>query len=436
VNEILITGNKKTKEHIILRELNFKKGDTIAAEDLKEIILKSKNRIFNTTLFVTVDIATIPRNRSLMDFLIIVKERWYIYPVPIFELADRNFNEWWQQRNRDPKRINLGIFYVQKNVRGRNETLRAKIQFGFTKKFELFYFIPYIDKKLRTGLNLEASYILNKQIPYKTSNHKLTYIDYNKFVRERFRAGFTFSYRKKFYQTHFAGATFNYNNIADTIAVLNPRYLLDGRTSQTYISMRYSFVKDVRDIIYYPLKGSLLRLDVEKLGIGIFDDLNQLNFIGEYSIYRALGKRFYFAGGVKQKISFPKNQPYLQTRALGYERDYVSGYELYVIDGQHFSLAKANIKWQLYSSRRDLSSIPVNQFETIPFAVYLKIYSDAGYVTNNVYNPENIRLSNKLLWGGGAGVDLVSYYDLVIRLEYSVNRLGQHGFFIHTKSIF
>jgi hypothetical protein len=74
------------------------------------------------------------------------------------------------------------------------------------------------------------------------------------------------------------------------------------------------------------------------------------------------------------------------------------------------------------------------QFETAPFALYLRAYSDAGYVRDNSLNPLNTKLANEFLLGGGLGLDMVTYYDLVFRLEYSINRLQQQGVYLHVKA--
>ena len=112
----------------------------------------------------------------------------------------------------------------------------------------------------------------------------------------------------------------------------------------------------------------------------------------------------------------------------------MSGYELYVVDGQSYGLVKTNLRWRLLSVNRTVKLVPVKKFRTIPLSVYFKIYSDAGYVRDNNYNPYNNFLSNRLLVGGGAGFDIVTYYDLVIRTEYSINQLGQTGLFLHLKA--
>jgi outer membrane protein assembly factor BamA len=309
-------------------------------------------------------------------------------------------------------------------------------QLGFTKKYDIGYYIPYLTKNQNLGMNLLVSYSTNRQVAFETKEHKLHYVELedSRILRKRFSAAATFTYRKKFYQTHYATGSFFDNGIDDSLAQLNPRYFLEGRTRQKYFSLKYSLVYDFRDISYYPLKGNYFRIDVEKLGLGIYHDINQLGFKIECAKYFKLSNKFYLAAGLRQKISFPYNQPYVNFQSLGYSRDYVSGYELYVIDGQHFSLAKLNLKYQLFSKKIKFHDMLAKQFETAPFALYLRAYSDAGYVRDNSLNPLNTKLANEFLLGGGLGLDMVTYYDLVFRLEYSINRLQQQGVYLHVKA--
>ena len=51
ISEISINGNKKTKEHTILRELYFKVGDSLNAKELVEKIEQSKKNIETQWLF-------------------------------------------------------------------------------------------------------------------------------------------------------------------------------------------------------------------------------------------------------------------------------------------------------------------------------------------------------------------------------------------------
>ena len=40
-------------------------------------------------------------------------------------------------------------------------------------------------------------------------------------------------------------------------------------------------------------------------------------------------------------------------------------------------------------------------------------------------------LDNKFIYGTGMGLDFVTYYDKVLRLEYGINDMGETGLFIH-----
>jgi hypothetical protein len=83
--------------------------------------------------------------------------------------------------------------------------------------------------------------------------------------------------------------------------------------------------------------------------------------------------------------------------------------------------------------------MPIRQFRHVPISIYLKTYADLGYVRNYPYYEEqqfNTRLSDKLLFGTGFGADIVGFYDIVLRFEYSFNAEGEHGFFFHVKREF
>ena len=97
-DQIVLIGNKITKPRIILRELTFKKGDTITLGEIDQRIKRSEENLQNTSLFHSVKITWIQDN-DRVNFYIVVTERWYIFPLPIFEVAERNFNVWWETKD-------------------------------------------------------------------------------------------------------------------------------------------------------------------------------------------------------------------------------------------------------------------------------------------------------------------------------------------------
>ncbi len=435
IKEIIIKGTKITKDKIIYREIEYEFGDTLLARTINKQLLWVKNRIFNTTLFLWVDIELSgddPINKTLY---ITVKERHYFIPMPTGGLIDRNFNEWWQDRNHDLKRLYFGVNLKMRNLWGLNHTLKATAYTGFNTKIETNYIIPYINKNLKTGLIINTLAEFNSLLAYQTFEHKLSYLEFDGSIgRRKYMVGLLFTRRNKFYIQHQLGPYFQYTSIADTIAKLNPEFFLEGATYQRSVGMKYNFIRDRRDYINYPLKGNFLKIEADYQYLNSIKNLHVTSLRTEYTQYIPISKRFYFSAGFKGKMSSPTHQPYFSQRGLGYNKEWVSGYERYVIDGQAHGLFKTNTKWKMFSIKRTVKFVPHRKFKTIPISMYFKVYADAGYVIDKTYNPFNTTLSNRLLAGGGAGFDIVTYYDLVIRLEYSINQLGQTGFYLHMKA--
>ena len=104
------------------------------------------------------------------------------------------------------------------------------------------------------------------------------------------------------------------------------------------------------------------------------------------------------------------------------------------MDGQNYFLFKSNLKFTLLPQKEvRMPFIPLSKFATIPYAFYLNLYSDFGYVKDDLYFEGNA-LNNSLQYSYGCGIDFVTYYDLVFRFEYSINKLGETGFFVHFTS--
>ena len=112
---------------------------------------------------------------------------------------------------------------------------------------------------------------------------------------------------------------------------------------------------------------------------------------------------------------------------------------MYVIEGPIFLLNKTTFRKKIFSRTWNLEQMPIEQFRYFPLTIYLKSYVDLGYVENYPYYQENgfnTRLSNRLLADAGGGLDIVTAYDAVLRLEYTFTREKTHGFFFHMKKEF
>lgn len=440
INRILIIGNRITREHIILRELSVRPGDTVSYRQLPDILDKDKKKLFNLHLFHSADIRMLELQPGLMDLLVEVNERWFTFPVPIFQLSDRNFNEWWENYNHDFRRVNYGLKLYQYNVRGRNETLLLTAQFGYVKRFELSYRIPYFDRKQKQGLILEADYIDNKNLPVQTIDHKLSFLEMRTLLRNTRGLALTYTYRNSFYYQHRIKYGIRLTNIADTVAELNPNYLgAENTLSQRFDCLIYQFIADRRDVVAYPLKGHYLLAHIQQNGLLNRRDLNLLNGSLSVAGFADLGKNFFLSNLSYGYWSNRKDIPYFNYGSMGYNKILVRGYEVYVIEGPWFLLNKTTLKKRIFSRTWQWDDMPVSQFQFLPLSVFLKVYADFGYVRNYPYYDQlniNQQLANRWLYGAGFGVDLVSSYDAVLRFEYSFNAEGRSGFFFHIKKEF
>jgi outer membrane protein assembly factor BamA len=428
INSITIIGNKKTKRDIILRELTFQEGDSVFQSGLAAEVQRSKENLLNTSLFNFVEVFY---KQDVQEILVIVSERWYIWPLPIFELVDRNFNEW--VKKKDFSRVNYGLYLSIYNFRGRNETLSLSFRGGYTQKYALQYTIPYIDRSKKTGISFQVSYSQNHEMAYDTYHDTLRYYkDESENVHKEFFTSIQFNFRKKLYNTSSIKLEYDDVQISDSVVSLNPEYFNDQKSRQKYFGLSYIFKRDHRDLVSYPLRGTYFDFEAVKRGFDILDDdVVQLYVASSFRYHAELTKNIFIASGIKGKFSGRSRQPYNVTRALGYGRDYVRGYEYYVTDGQNFLLLKNNLKFRLLPTFvKKFSFIPSEKFSTIPFSFYLNLFYDIAYVRDRQF-ADNNTLPNEWLPGYGVGIDFSSYYDIVIRVEYSINKFAEDGFYFH-----
>ncbi len=439
VGRILIAGNTVTKDRIILRELSLTTGDTLSRSRLEQVLTENRNRLYNLRLFNRVTLEPLELSPGTIDLLVEVQERWYTYPVPLFELSDRNFNDWWQNYRHDLSRVNYGLRLFQYNFRGRNETLRLTARFGFSRRFDLYYHIPNLTRDQKHGLLFKMEYGEPSNLAYRTEDHVLTFLKGRQPLRNSNGASVTYTYRKSFYQTHHLELSWDDHRISDTIRALNPEYLSFGRSGQRASTISYRFVAEHRDVIAYPLHGYHFSAGVQRTGLLPSDQASMTSLWFNYATHHEPASDLYLSMFSSVSATFPADQPYVLYNGIGYRKQFLRGYEIYVIEGPVYTLNKATLKKRIFHRDYVLQGAPLEQMRYFPLSVYLKTYADLGYVQNYPgYQRAGIndRLTGRLLAGAGLGLDIVTYYDSVIRFEYSVTSQKTSGFFFHVRKEF
>ena len=220
---------------------------------------------------------------------------------------------------------------------------------------------------------------------------------------------------------------------ADTLKLLNPRFVPGERSWFYYLNAGYEYVHDRRDAKAYPLRGHYLSLSARRLGMGFLEreKMDASLFEATFRTYKEVSPRWFLASGLMFKWSDGSTMSYFNQEGLGFANNLVRGYEDYVIDGQSYLVFKTSGKYELLPKKvRQLSFIGSEKFSRIHYAIYLNAFLDAGYAHDR-YFFDNNPLNNKFLIGGGVGVDFVTYYDKVFRTEFSMNRHGEYGVSFH-----
>lgn len=430
ISDIIFKGNKKTKDHIIQRELTFRKGDTLVMEELIDALEKSTENLQRLPLFhfVKTQVDDTLSNEGV-TVTIDVSERWYTWLWPIFEISDRNFNSWLE--NGDLTRLSYGLFLQQENFRGRLEKLHIRAKMGYQQQISLLYEAPYLNRSKTLGAGLQISAARERETGYITESDKLVYYRADKFLRRTNEIAVFARYRPQIHISHTLKLQLTQYNFSDTLINLNPDYsgIADKKTNIPVVG--YLMKADFRDRRGYPLKGWYADAEIDGFGLTQKADYNFATLRASARVHIPLTARWNTAFGVATKLSTSGLKPWFLNQALGYKRDYVRGYEYNVIDGDHFWLVKTNVRYAIVPENiLKVNRIKAGQFNTIPYAFYLGLFADAGQVWPGQENTSN-SLPGKILAGTGIGLDFVTYYDKVLRAEFSMNSEGKAGFSLH-----
>ena len=433
VRNIFITGNRKTKKDFILREIPFKPGEGYPLSELVKKFEAARRQLMNTLLFNEVVVALKSFEEYNVDILIEVKERWYLFPIPYFKMIDRNINQWLVENNAKLNRINYGLKVLYNNTTGNNDKLNIWLMDGYTKQVSANYDRLYIDKNMKWGMNTGFSVGKNREVNYDTYNNKqLFFKDTNNYVRSFFRSYVEATYRRAIKTRHRFGISYVQEKVADTIVALNASYFKNGRDKIVFPELYYTM--NYMDVDYngYPLKGYTAEFSFAKRGFNKAMNLWELSMKASGSW--EIANKLYFGTKISGELKFPFKQPFFNRRMFGYNDFFMQGYEYYVVDGVAGGYIKTSLTRELLNIYFKVKRKKQDESYRVPFRVYAKLYGNAGYMYNA--SPGVNSLSNKMLYSGGFGIDILTHYDFTLKLEWSFNQLGQNGLYLHKKSFY
>jgi len=416
VEAVHVSGNRITRDAVILREITIEAGQLYDSADLLLRMADSKNRLINLGIFNEVNLDY--REDTLH---VIIRDRMPVFGYPRFALADRNFNQWWETK--DFSRSVYGIWAMWRNVGGWNHRMTLQLLHGYTEWIEMTYRVPFRTQDQGFSWTARSQFTANHEVWHRTDSNRLQFLNVeNAWGQIQWNGGVTLAYRPHFFTWFEVEPAWQYFKVADTVVGEqgNTSFLRDGSNRQhaAWLSMR--MVRDTRVRRDYPVGGSLLRLEARPMQIMSPESVGKhLWFSGRYSAYVPVeGAVWVF--GVFGRYATGK-LPYTYGRVMGYGADYVRGYEPYVADGNGYILFKTAYRIPLLFDHHVHPEYWVkNRFlRDIPLSAWLNVFADAGRVIRPAQIPGN-EMALHWMSGLGIGLDVLAFYDRMVRFELSM----------------
>jgi outer membrane protein insertion porin family len=376
IGRIEISGNTKTRDNVIRREIRLDEGDLFNSALLK----RSYERINNLNFFETVDLSPKPRYKEkLLDIDVKVKEKatGFISVGGGYSSVDGL----------------IGMVDVtQGNLFGTGRYVKVRGELGGKSAYyEFSYRDPwFLDKPVSLTFNI---YNLRRE-----------YIDYS-----RRAIGFGFGFGKEF--SEYWSGNLSYN--LEKAKIFNVASSADqriknqaGEGSKTTSSITPSLTRDTRDNFLDPSSGSRNSIYVTFAGVGgqnafIKGVADSAWFFPFGSTTIALRGRFGYAKGI-----FNKELPW-------YERFYVGG--IYTVRGLGYGQAGPKSNDEYIGGTKELI---FNTEFIFPILSELKLKGVVFFDAGNSY--DSAEAIGKLRYTSGTGIRWISPMG-PIRVEWGYN---------------
>jgi len=399
VDTILVKGNKVTESSIILREMSLRKDSIITPEKLRY----DQERIYSLGLFTQVDLLY-DKTKVRTPLIVSVRERWYIFPVPIVGLEDRDW-----------KKLYYGLGFLHDNFRGRNEKLWLGFALGYDPWVELAYKNPWMNRSdLFSEVELEYSVQKNKSIIAQGagSNFDQHLLSGSILMGKRFglftSLGIRLEYLRLSVTEPSAGRTISPSGVDN---------LISATIGGSY---------DTRDLKEYASEGTFISasgtygqfLENRSTDNTISSRLWTGQVSGDARHYQRFSPALTLAGRAFGVLTAGNAVPPYRHVFLGY-KERIRGYFYKVLEGENLFGSSVELRLKLIQPRYiHVKEIPIPQFDTWRIAIAISLFSDIGTVW---FRSEHF-LRKRFFLGYGTGVHLELPYSTVLRLEYALNQ--------------
>lgn len=434
IHDIMITGNNRTKDAVVLRELPFQTEQSYPLNEIVSRFYEARQQLMNTGLFRDVVVSLKSLREQQVTVQVDVEEKWYLYPLPFVKVVDGKFSQWWSEKGKDINQLQYGIRLSQYNATGRNDNLYVYLMNGYTKQVMLEYKNLALDSALKWTAGFSFAHGKNREINYITQNNKQVAVrDPGGYMRSFTETAVDLSYRPAIKTRHTLSVGYHHEKVADTITKLNS-YFSEAASVLSFPTITYSLFYNNADFVPYPTKGFYGEAAVSKLGLSADVNMWQLSLKGNLTF--PIGQNDFLNLRSVGMVKLPFKQPYVRQQFLGYNDLFLQGYENFVVDGVAGGYTKISYHHPIINTSirppQNAVTKKFRLFHPVPLKVYAKAFGNAGYIHNPNFSPGN-DLNNRMLYSGGVGLDIVAFADLILKVEWSYNQLGQNGLYLHQR---
>lgn len=384
-----VLGNRVTQPETILREVTLHVGDTINLEEIEF----AKSRIYSLGLFNRVEITWPPMDSTIL--LIEVDERWYLYPVPMFGIVDRNWDHWY-----------YGIGVKHENFRGRNEKIFAGFVLGYNPWVSLSYSNPWIfgDDQLFTQTGFAWSRVENKSMQSRGEGPNFDEIHYS--------VSQMLGKRLDPFRSVWLYGAYNYLEVSEN----RTGRTINDMGIDRYLTVGFGASHDTRNLAEYPTSGIYGSIYVAKKGFGI-GAVDMMSYHADVRVYKPLYKDLSLALRAFTRLSSGPAIPNYEHHFFGFS-ERIRGHFFEELEGENaggaFIELRIPIVPRLYVT---VPEVPIRQFATWKLGLYAAIFGDIGTVWDKDERPEFADMPR----GYGAGLHFLLPYGIVLRIDRAWN---------------
>ncbi len=382
IKKIILVGNKKTQDEVILRELRSREGepyDSVA-------ILHDQRRLQNLQLFTRVRVEPVTAQAGLV-LVIRVAERWYFFPYPVLFRNERDWRKW-----------SYGLGLIHENFRGRNIEVRGYAWAGYNPGFNFVYENPWFagDARLFTSLEFFSADIKSKSTTAPRFDEHHT--------------GFTAALGKRWSHTTYLMGQIGYDQIRFPKTYRNLVSVDEATWHLPSVGLAFGY--DTRDLYEYARQGVRINAYVTE---NYYPDAFDYQLFGvDFRWYQPIIGKTSLALRLATDLSAGK-LPIFTRKFLGYEERIRGQYFRHVEGDNRFIGA---VEWRIpifpvrYYDLSESAIIMKDYFKELPFGLSSGIFYDFAAVWDD--HPQ----SAITVPGFGAGFHFLLPYSVVFRVEY------------------